>query len=217
LWWDKERYVARTEAGLRELKNPPWLFLSWADGEEDIEVASKKLVGALTRRPVAGLRMEHRYYRGEDHMSTTHRALYDALELHFSGWRMQPPSEKEPLTLARVEAHYAALSKRFGFEVTPSALAFETVALGLSERGQKEQALEVLKRNAAAHPWLTESHHALGRALEGLGRREEALRAYEDAVRVAVEDDAPYGSPVGEHRGDPVEVYRAKVKQLGGK
>lgn len=73
----------------------------------------------------------------------------------------------------------------------------------------------MLRRNTREHHYLADTHHALGRALEKLGRGEEALRAYEQGLRVALEDDSPYGSSVGEYRGDPVGVYRAKAKELG--
>jgi predicted alpha/beta superfamily hydrolase len=206
LWYDGEALIGRTEAGIRALNRPPWLFVSWADHEENIRMTTEKLVRALTADPPPALRWEHRYYAGDDHMSTPHRALYDALELLFSGWRIRPP-EGRALALGEVEAHYAALSKRFGFPVAPTAAALGAVAYGLAEQKRPTEALEVLRRIAREYPYLPASHQTLGEALEKLGRREEARRAYEQALRVALEDDSPYG--------DPVEEYRAKVKVLG--
>lgn len=213
LWYDGEALVARTEAGIRRLQSPAPLFLSWAEHEENIRVSTEKLVQALTRNPPPALRWTHRYYPGDDHMSTPHRALYDGLEWLFAGWRMQagPPAP----SLGDVEAHYAALSQRFGFRVGPTAAALDYIAQRLLEQGNNAEALEVLRRNAREHHYLADTHRQLGEALEKLGRGEEALRAYEQALRVALEDDSPYDNSVGEHRGDPVGEYRAKVKQLG--
>ncbi|MBL8269948.1 BTAD domain-containing putative transcriptional regulator, partial [Steroidobacter sp.] len=207
LWYDGEALVAQTEAGIRAQSAPPALFLSWADNEENIRVSTEKLVKALTRKPPPGLRWTHRYYPGDDHMSTPHRALYDGLEWLFSGWRMPEPKKDSPApSLAEVEAHYAGLSKRFGFPVAPTVAALAGAAQGLVGQGKSEEALEVLRRNAREYPYLPGPQRAVGAALEKLGRREEALQAYEQALRLALEDDSPYG--------DPVVEYRAKVKDL---
>jgi predicted alpha/beta superfamily hydrolase len=205
LWYDGEALIGRTEAGIRALQRPPWLFVSWADHEENIRATTEKLVRALTANPPPALRWEHRYYPGEDHMSTPHRALYDALELLFTGWRMPQPVGRSA-SLEEVEAHYAALSQRFGFRVAPSPAALGGVAYGLVEQKRPAEALDVLRRVAREYPYLAASHQALGEALEKMGRHEEARRAHEQAVRAALEDDSPYGDPVGE--------YRAKVREL---
>lgn len=207
LWYDGEALVASTEAGIRRLSSPPRLFISWADHEDNIRISTEKLVQALTRKPPPKLQWTHRYYQGEDHMSTPHRALYDGLEWVFAGWRMPRPEEDSGgPSLSQVEAHYAALSQRFGFPVAPPATVLNQVAQNLLQQAKTEDALELLRRNAREHRDVAFTHNALGAALEKLGRREEALHAYEDAVRAALEDDSPYGDPVGD--------YREKVRKL---
>lgn len=208
LWWDKEAPVSRTEAALRRLHSPPSLFLSWADGEADIRDPTQKLASALSADPPAGLRWEHRYYAGEDHMSTPYRSFYDAMTWLFAGWRLPEARDGKVAapTPEEVAVHYAALSKRFGYPIAPSMTALYDAAQALSKRGRAEDALELLRRNVREHAYLAEPYHALGQALEKLGRREEALAAYEAALRLAVNDENAYADPVGE--------FRAKVKEL---
>ena len=209
LWWDEDGAMERTEAGIRRMKPPlPWLFVSWGDNEDIISRTAGKLVGQLTANPVPGLRLEHRYYPGDDHLSTPHRSLYDALELLFAGWRMelQKNLEAQDVTLDQVEAHYAALSQRFGYPVPPSPHALNAVAQSLLKAKENEQALAVLRRNVRYYPYLAVTHLQLGEALQKLNRKEEALLAYRDAVAAAVNDESPYG--------DPIEDYRQKVQAL---
>jgi predicted alpha/beta superfamily hydrolase len=207
LWYDGEALVARTEAGIRSVKSPPALFLSWADHEDTIRLSTEKLVQALSRKPPAGLHWTHRYYPGDDHMSTPHRALYDGLEWLFAGWRM-PRREDDAAgpSLSEVEAHYAALSRQYGFPVAPTVAALNAVAQDLATQGKAEQALELLRRSARENHYIALTHSVLGEALEKLGRREEALAAYEEALRVTLESGEPYG--------DPVKAFRAKAKEL---
>lgn len=208
LWFDNQGALTRTEAGIRKLKSPPWLFVSWGDNEKLISDTAGPLVQHLTAAPVPGLTLEHRYYPGDDHMSTPHKTLYDALSLLYAGWRMELAKDSEPveITLDEVEAHYAALSKRFGYNVEPAPAALGAVAETLLKRKESEQALAVLRRNVRYYPYLPETHQQLAEALEKLDRKEEALRSYEDAISVAVDDDVAYSNPV--------EDYRQKVREL---
>lgn len=211
LWWDKQGAMTRAEAGIRKLKNPPWLFISWGDNEKVISDSAGKLVGNLTANPVPGLILEHRYYKGDDHLSTPHRTLYDALELLFSDWRMRLYNNEDPvdLTLDAVESHYGTLSKRYGFAVPPEAAALNAVGQTLLRHKENEQGLAVLRRNVTYYPYLAVTHRELGEALQKLGRKEEALIAYRQALEAAVNDETPYGDPIAE--------YRKKVRELGGK
>lgn len=211
LWFDNEGALRRTEAGIRKLQHPPWLFVSWGDNEKLISETARPLVEHLTAQPVPGLTLEHRYYPGDDHMSTPHKSLYDALSLLYADWRMPLSKDSEPVdvTLDQVEAHYAALSARFGYAVPPSPAALEAVARTLLKQKENEQALAVLRRNVRYYPYLAGTHEQLAEALEKLDRKEEALRSYEDAVAAAVNDDGAYSNPIAE--------YRKKVKELGGK
>jgi predicted alpha/beta superfamily hydrolase len=208
LWWDREAVVSRTEAGIRSLSDPPWLFVSWGDNEQNIRMSAGRLVAAFQERPMPGLVLEHRYYPGDDHMSTPHRSLYDALEHLFADWRLpiMAGGELRKLTLAEVEAHAEAASRRYGFPVTPSFAALANVAETLLEQGDRAGALAVSRRNAREHSDLAEAHFQLGELLERLGRKEEAVLSYESSVRLAVDDENPYGNAV--------ERYREKARLL---
>ena len=211
LWWDKQGAMTRTEAGIRKLQHPPWLFISWGDNESVISESAGKLVASLAANPVPGLTLEHRYYPGDDHMSTPHKSLYDALQLLFKDWRMAlyKDSKEQDVTLDEVDAHYAALSARYGYTVPPDPDALNAVAQTLLRRKENGDALAVLRRNVRYYPYRSDVHMQLGEALQKLDRREEALQAYQAALSAAVSDEATYGDPIAE--------YRKKVKELGGK
>lgn len=208
LWWDKQSMVERTAQGLQRLRQPPALYLSWADDEANISESTQQLVQALTTNPPPGLRWAHRYYAGEDHLSTPHRSLYDAMEWLYAGWRMQLYRDGQQLdvTMADVDAHYGALSTRYGYPVAPSAAALNAVAQTFLKRNEPVAAFQLLRRNVREFPYRPDTYRALGEALERFDRGEEALQVYEQGLRVAVDQENPYG--------DPVEEFRTKARQL---
>lgn len=202
MWWDRLAVVGRASAALRVLSKPPALFLSWGDNEPDIRDSTQALVTALESPPPPALHWDHRYYAGEDHMSMPLRSLHEGLEWLYAGWRMPiwKDDEEAPLTLPEVQAHYDALSARFGYTVQPSPAAIHSVARSLLTNGKVEAALGLLRQSVRDYPYLAEEQAQLGEALEKAGRRQEALLAYQRALRLAVEDENPYGNPVDRYR-----------------
>lgn len=201
LWWDRESLVDGAVVEFRRVPKLPWLFLSWAEGEPDIRQATQRLVSALNAGASPQLRWAQRYYPNENHMSTPHPAFYDALEMLFADWPVDPQADLEA-----IEAHFKEVSKRYGYEIPPSAAALQTAARLLLKGGKPAAAIGLLRRAAREYPYMAESHYQLAIALERSGCPKEALMAYEDALRVAVREPSRYGSPVDE--------YRAKVQRL---
>jgi predicted alpha/beta superfamily hydrolase len=212
LWWDKQESLERAKAEIGKVPaGRNFLYLTWGDNEKNISDTTQALVDHLKAHPPANLQWSHRYYPGDDHGTTPHRSLYDGFEALFPDWALQFEINDvaQKFDLAAVESHYAKLSQRYGYTIKPSASAIGELADQLLEARQSEPALELLRRNVREYPWLTDVHVELADALEQQGRPEEALRSYEQALRLAVEDEHPYEDPVAE--------YRAKVRKLGAK
>ncbi|MBL8271864.1 alpha/beta hydrolase, partial [Steroidobacter sp.] len=208
LHWDAQALPKRFERAGRTLRTGAYLFLCWGDNEPRIEPASEQLVAVLKNHAPAGLRWDHRYYPGEDHRSTPHRSLHDALEAVFTGWAL--PSRRQnrdvQFSFAEVDAHYAALSKKFGFSVTPPARVLINVGHGLLERNDDAGGMAQLRRAVREYPYLAEARGALGDALATHKQIAEARIAYLDALRAAVAEDP--------ENIESLQRYRQKLRQL---
>lgn len=198
--------AAKLESVLRTATKPPPLFLSWSGTDYQIRTATQELVTSLSKKPVQG-RWTHREYLQDTHASTFHRASYDALEWLFDGWNLSNPLTKgafEP-TVAQVDAHYAGLSQRFGFKVTPPTTVIHRAAQALLKKKDLLGALAVYRRAADDYPYLADAHAQVGRVLEQLGRVAEARQAYEQALNASLSAGDAY---------DDSPRYREKLRQL---
>lgn len=208
LQWDSLALPKRFGSTASKFSGATYLFLCWGDNEPLIRPAGEQLVTALTSHPPERLRWDYRYYPGEDHRSTPHRSTYDALEALFAGWYL--PSRRQDrdvqFGLAEVDAHYAALSKRFGFSITPPARVLINVAHGMLEKNDDAGAIAQLQRAVREYPYLAETHWALGDALVARKKETAARVAYGNALRAAVEDDA--------ENIEPLRRYRQKLLQF---
>jgi len=145
----------------------------------------------------------------ETHGSIPHRSTYRALERLYRDWQI---TDFERLAqqggLEAFDAHYAALSQRFGYPViTPE----NTVnRLGYWHLGQEQidQAISVFKRNVAVYPESANVYDSLGDGYDAAGQLELARQNYAKAVKLAEATSHP-----------ALEVYRnnlARIKEKIG-
>ena len=198
--------TAKLEQNLRSLRQAPPLFLSWSGTDYGIRTATEALIAKLQANPVQG-RWTHREYPQDTHASTIHRAIYDGLEWLFEGWTLSNPLQVgafEP-TVAEIDAHYASLSKRFGFTVTPPPSVMHRAAQALWKKKDVEGALAAWRRSATDYPYLPETHAQLARMLEQAGRVDEARQAYERALSASSSAGSAY---------DDADRYREALRRL---
>ncbi|WP_157061345.1 alpha/beta hydrolase-fold protein [Anaeromyxobacter dehalogenans] len=86
---------------------------------------------------------------------------------------------------AAVEAHYRALSARFGWEVPPPEPALRLAGLQQARDGDAAGALRTLERNASLHAGVPAAHGVLGQAYEAGGRAGDARREFQSAWDLA--------------------------------
>lgn len=196
LQWSRRATLERAKRELGKITGAHYLFMSWGDNEPRMRDATLELVRWLERNPSPALQWGYRYYKGDDHNSTPHRTLYDGLEMIFAGWRL--PREVDDVELeydlGAIEAHYAALSRKYGFTAQPSWYGMDAAAQTLLKRNESAAALDLLRRNAQDYSYDHRASWSLGSALEALGRFEEALASYRESLRVATGNEILNGS-----------------------
>lgn len=120
------------------------------------------------------------------------QANYWGLQRLFAPWRL--PVDRSGAVaggLDGLKAHYAQLSKRWGFDVTPPESTLNVLGYQILNRDDLQGALEVFRYNVELHPDAPNVHDSLGEALERGGKLPEAFSSYSRAVDKARALDDP--------------------------
>ena len=175
------------------------LYVTLGDEGDEMQSGFDRLKAVLDTHAGRTLRWHMVSMKDEDHGSIVLRSHYDGVEKIFEGWRL-PRAADGTLSggLAAVESHYAALSDRLGWKVTPPEVIVNLA--GYSALGRKEmtEAIALFRLNVANYPDSANVYDSLGEGLEAAGHSREALEQYEEAVKR------------GEAAGDPLlDTFRA--------
>jgi predicted alpha/beta superfamily hydrolase len=184
LWWNDRAVLQDMDAKLKRL--PPKRFLYMTDGNEAPELteAVAKSVEVLKRAAPSNLEWHYQRLQNEEHMSTPHRTLYDGLEHIFSGMQV-PRDVLRAQGLKGIDAQYAALPARYGFDIPLPLGMADWCGYYLLQQGKPEMAVEVFQRNVALNPLSVRAQGSLATALSSAGRKAEALEALNKAYQLA--------------------------------
>jgi uncharacterized protein len=158
-------------------KGPGSLFFTMANEDRPMMEGFERYKKLLAAKAGKELAWSARYHEDEDHGSVVFETWYHGLRHVFSGWHL-PLNPASPPGLTAVTAHYAQLSKRFGFEVAIPEQSLNM--LGYAALGAKDhdQAIAVFLRNAELNPASANVHDSLGEAYETKGELELARQSY---------------------------------------
>ena len=145
----------------------------------------RQLARTLEQSHPERLVWRYSFLENDHHGSTPHRSLYDGLEAIFAGMRVTEAMLRSG-DLALLEANYARLSKRLGYEVRPSEDSINTMGYQLLTGGRTEAAIAVFRRNVELYGDSANVHDSLGEALESVGQLDEALACYQRALQQGV-------------------------------
>jgi tetratricopeptide (TPR) repeat protein len=156
---------------------------------------------------VEGFEWQVRRFPEESHGSVVLRAQYWGLQRIFRPWRApaDPATGRVKGDLDGLREHYAQLSKRCGYPITPPENTVNLLGYQLLNGGEAEAALEVFRYNVELYPEAPNVHDSLGEALERTGRLAEAFSSYSRAVERASATDDP--------RLEIFEANRDRVKE----
>lgn len=181
--WSRDRMILRAAAEVARVPGRHYLYMSAGDSEDDIRDSVLKLVKVLEQQAPPGLTWKYQPLPGEDHGSTPYLTLYNGLRGLFADWT--PSRLIAAGDIAGVDAHYTALSREYGYEIVPSAVALDGTGQALLEKGRKEAAVAVFERNARLNPKNRYAFESLSAGLKAMGRGKDALRALEIAYELA--------------------------------
>ncbi|HEX5750084.1 MAG TPA: alpha/beta fold hydrolase [Archangium sp.] len=186
LWWNDGELVAGALKSLERLpEQERFLYMSMGDEGDEMLKPIQQLAATLEQARPARLAWRYAYLGNDHHGSTPHRTLYDGLEALFEDLRPQVLARTEDL--AQLDARYARLTKRLGFELQPSEDLLNVVGYSLLQRGKVEAALAVFRRNVERHGDSANVHDSLGEALEAAGQLDAALESYRRALTLGIQ------------------------------
>ena len=211
LAWRQGEAVKRIDTTLtqqRTLKGA--LYVTLGDEGQAMKAGLDRLRTVLEEKAGKGLRWDLVEMLDEDHGSLVLRSHYNAFEKIFDGWRL-PRTRNGTFKGGwnAVEAHYARLSDRLGWAITPPEATVN--ALGYAALAQREidDALEYLQANVRNYPDSANAYDSLGEALEAAGRLDDALAKYEEAIKRAEAGKDPLLEAFIQHR----DAVRRKLAQ----
>ncbi len=160
------------------------LYVTLGDEGAAMKAGLDRLRTVLEEKAGKNLRWDLVEMLDEDHGSIVLRSHYNGLEKIFEGWRL-PRTRNGTFKggMKAVEAHYAKLSDRLGWAITPPEATINALGYATLAEHQVDEALEYLQANARNYPDSANAYDSLGEALEAAGRLDEALTKYEEAIR----------------------------------
>ena len=212
-YWDDRLMFKKAEAlfaGKPDLKNFIYIAASGGDKEE-IRTASKDFAALLEKLNPKGLESHFLFLENEDHGSGPHRALYNALETLYSGWRIDTKA-LETMPLDGIREHYRKLSEKYGYQIPIPNGTIDFKAFLLYRAKKYDEAIELIKFNVANHPDFPIGYRNLGWLYKTTGKLELALKNYEIALKLAEKTNHRILQSVKEMITQITEEMKAKEK-----
>lgn len=184
----------------------------------------QRLTNWLRQRQFDNLEWASRHYPGDDHGTTPLRTLYDGLQWLYKDWRgltnadfgldiddiQHKTSEEAQATRAklkavpyaelerRIAAHYARISRIYGYTVDPGLDGGSWKRHWLSLHGRYDEAVADARATLLAHPeHSADLHETISGLLARQGRFPEALAEYRQALAEHQRFPDPWWSEFG--------------------
>lgn len=183
LWWDNKGLLPKAEAFF-EANEALRGFLYMTMGNEGgaMLAGAWGMAGVLEEKAPDGFEWAFALMEEETHGSIPHRTTYDALEALYADWRIENVGQLfDAGGLAALDAHYAALSEKFKYEILTPEGVVNSMGYRLLGQQKPEEAIAVFQRNVEVYPTSANVYDSLGDGLFANEQYEEAKASYEKA------------------------------------
>jgi len=134
----------------------------------------------LEEKAPKGLEWKYTYMEKEDHVSVTHRSIYDGLEALYIDWRVSESMIQKGLD--GIQEHYKALSEKFGYEIPVLPRVYNLLGYDLIQKKKINEAIEVFELCIKAYPLYWYAYSNLGYCHMLAGNKELAIKNLEKAL-----------------------------------
>jgi len=185
VYWNQFEWLKSTTSLFDGLH--PWRQFLFISDEQKGEEETRRLdefQSLVESRAPAEFEYHFSSYPDENHASVALPAFYDNLRQLFDGWTLE--QEGWELGPAGIQAHFRALSDRYGFSVSiPEDYLVAHALHGLQRHDAPREAIALLELCLSLYPRSADAHVALGEVYESLEDRDEARRQYRRALEIA--------------------------------
>jgi predicted alpha/beta superfamily hydrolase len=185
LWWDEQAPVKAAAAYLSanpEVKADFYMTLG-AEGEGMLSGAWR-LASHLEELAPKSLRWKFVRSPEESHGSIPHRSTYDGLQFLFDGWDFGSLAAYDQMGLAGIEASYAKLSERLGFQVPMPDSTTGGLFFALLGEKRYADAEAVLKRGVELFPNVSDVYAGAGYLYDAQKNEPKAIENWKQVLRM---------------------------------
>jgi tetratricopeptide (TPR) repeat protein len=125
----------------------------------------------------------------ENHGSVPHLSIYNGLKYIFSGFILPP--EKNFEGLEAIDAHFASVSKKYGYWLETPELTINQLGYRYLQINDFENAIRIFKENVKRYPKSANVYDSLGEAYEKSGQMGLAETNYQKAYDLGLQSGHP--------------------------
>lgn len=193
LWWDSKALLPRAEVFFDEHEDlKGYLYMTIGNEGGAMLAAAWSFAGILEEKAPEGFDWHFDYMAEETHGSIPHRSTYNALEALYADWTISDPAALfEEGGLEALDAHYTALSEKFGYPILTPENTINQMGYWLIGQQRAEEAIAVLAQNVERFPASVNVYDSLGDAYDASEQPEKAKKHYEKACTMARASNHP--------------------------
>lgn len=160
-----------------------FVYITMSSNEDPLWVDdATELQRVFRKHAPKGFVWKSRDMPGETHATNPVKSVFDGLRLLFDGW--DGAESMASGSADRIDAHFMALSERFGYEVAPPESVVNVQGYRLLQQGRIAEAIGLFELNVRYHVGSANAYDSLGEALENSGDLEAALANYRRAAEL---------------------------------
>ena len=125
----------------------------------------------------------------EDHSSIRLKAVYNALENLFKEWILSTTIIEKGI--GAIEDHFEAFEEKYGYEYKIPEHLLNNLGYQMMVKNKTDIAIGIFYKNTELYPNSANAFHSLGDAYKKNKNFREAKKSYEEAVKLAEENNHP--------------------------
>lgn len=186
LWWDDQYLVDQTKAFYDEGKQfEGFFYMTMGNEGGSMLGGAMKLAALMEEHPTSSFKWHFQLMEDENHGTVPHRSTYDGLEFIFKEWFKTDLSALYTMkSVEEIKGHFAKMSQRLGYNLSPGEKAWNTIGQRFMQRGQHQQAKEVFELNAEEHSKSWNVYYSLASYYQELGDNKSAIKQYRKVLSI---------------------------------